>query len=294
MTTNINVTDARIQGVMDQLTAAVVASIEAGIADPKGWKAPWHTMLAGAVNATTKRAYTGGNVMMLAFSGKPGPFATFNQWKGVGAMVRKGEHGVPILVPVPVKFTKADKDGGDEKTVAFTRYKVAYVFSADQVDGWNAPDANVNGAARIADADAWLAEWSKVVPVSYSPNRAFYVPALDTISVPAFDDYDNAENFYATVFHEAAHSTGHADRLDRTMGGGFGSTSYAKEELVAELTAAFMGHHFGIVTDVVDHGHADYLANWLQVLKADTSLLWNAAGDAQKAAALLLSVVPEA
>ena len=93
------------------------------------------------------------------------------------------------------------------------------------------------------------------------------------------------------AFHEAGHSTGHPSRLNRSMGGGFGSPTYAREELVAELTAAFMGQHFGISTELADHNR-DYLANWLVALKNDHTLLWDAASDAAKAAATLLKVIP--
>ena len=284
-------TDPKIEALMGSLTEQVIASIEEGIANPKGWAAPWHSILAGAVNATTKRKYNGGNALFLGFMGE-GPWATFKQWQTVGATVRKGEKGTMILVPAPVKFTKTDAKTGEDKTVRFVRYRTAYVFNAGQVDGWTAPEGPVNPEPRIADAEAWLAAWSAVVPVSHAPNRAYYTPSQDTITLPAFDHFKSAEGYYSTAMHEAGHSTGHPDRLNRNMGEGFGTPSYAREELVAELTAAFLGNHFGIATGMADHNR-DYLANWLQALKNDTSLLWDAAADAQKAVALLLSVVPD-
>jgi len=287
MASTIKTADLKIQAVMDRLTEQVVASIEAGIADPKGWSAPWHTVMGGGVNATTGNPYHGGNVMMLAFSGHAGPWATFKQWQTAGAMVRKGEKGTPILVPIPVNFKKEDGNG-EERSVSFTRYRVAYVFAADQVDGWAAPDAPVNPEPRTADADAWIAAWSQVVTVEERPNRACYNRATDTISIPRYDDFKDAAGYYNTFMHEATHSTAHPDRLNREFGS-FGDATYAREELVAELGAAFLGMHYGIQTETVDHGSTDYLANWLQALKNDTGLLWDAAGDAQKAVRLLLA-----
>jgi antirestriction protein ArdC len=285
--------EAKIQAVMETLTANVVAAIEAGLANPAGWVAPWHTVLGGAVNAVTGRSYNGGNMLMLAFSGEAGPWATFKQWQSVGANVRKGEHGTPILVPIPVSFKKAKADG-EETTVSFTRYRVATVFHAGQVDGWTAPESPVNDAPRFADADAWLEAWAGEVSIVNAPNGAQYSMTTDTITVPRYADFKDAAGFYATVFHEATHSTAHPSRLARPFGR-FGDAVYAREELVAELGAAFMGQHFAIPTAMVAHGsdsHADYIANWLQVLRNDSSLLWSAASDAQRAVRMLLAVVP--
>jgi len=285
----MSTTDPKIAAVMERLTATVIESIEAGLANPSGWVPPWHTVLGGAVNATTKRHYQGGNMLMLAFSGAPGPWATYRQWEGIGANVRKGEKGTPILAPIPVKFMKADANG-DEKAVSFTRYRVAYVFHADQVEGWNAPETPVNPEPRIAEIESFFAEWAKNVTIVNAPNRAFYNLGTDTISIPEYDHFENAEGYYATFLHEAGHSTAHPSRLNREFGA-FGTPVYAKEELIAELTAAFLGQHFNIRTELVDHGTTDYLANWLKALRNDTSLLWEAATQAQKAVTMLLSVV---
>ena len=279
----------KIAALMDAMTAEAIAAIESGIANPSGWIAPWHNVAAGAVNAVTHRTYTGGNFLWLTLMGG-GPWATFNQWKSVGATVRKGEKGTLILVPVPVKFKKADSDG-NEKDVKFTRFRTAYVFAAGQVDGWEAPEVPATVGPRYADADSVIEAWSRIVPIEDGANRAYYVPALDRISVPPFSHFKSSEGYYGTILHEIGHSTGHASRLNRKAGGAFGDADYAREELVAEFTAAFLGAHFGIVTNVVDHGHADYLANWLKALKGDPSLLWDAASDAQKAVRMILATV---
>jgi len=280
-------TDDKIADTMNALTQKVIASIEAGMANPDGWAPPWHTVMGGGVNATTGNPYHGGNILLLSFSGHAGPWATFKQWQEKGAMVKKGSKGTPILVPIPVSFEK-EKSDGEKRTVSFTRYRVAYVFAADQVDGWNAPETPVNPEPRTADADAWIAAWSQVVTVDHRSNGACYNRATDTISIPEYDEFKNAAGYYNTFMHEATHSTAHPDRLNREFGS-FGSAVYAREELVAELGAAFLGMHYGIPTETIDHGSTDYLANWLRALKGDPKFLWDAATAAQKAVRLLLA-----
>lgn len=284
-----------IDGLMADMTRRAVEAIETGMADPHGWIAPWHNATGGAVNAVTGRRYTGGNFVWLMLLGA-GPWATFRQWKSIGAFVREGERGTLILVPKPVKFDKEREDGTKE-TVAFTRFTTAHVFHAGQVDGWQAPAVPTPTGERNADADALIAAWSAVVPIRYvAGNRAFYSPLEDTITVPPFEQYKDANGYYATTLHEAGHSTGHASRLDRGKGNMFGSPEYAREELVAELTSAFLGQHYGIRTDrVTGHGedqHHAYLASWLKALKNDTSYLWAASMDAGRAARMLLEAVP--
>lgn len=284
-------TNPKIDALMQQMTDEVIRSIEGGLANPMGWQAPWHAVTAGATNAVTKRRYNGGNWLWLTLLGH-GPWATYKQWESVGAQVRKGEHGTVILVPVPVKFEKERADGKKEE-VRFTRYRTATVFHGGQVDGWEAPEVPAPTGERNADADALIEAWSKIVPISHGPNSAYYVPILDTISVPEFDHFKSADGYYATVLHEIAHSTGHGSRLNRSAGHAFGSPEYAKEELVAELTAAFLGQHFGIATGLADHNR-DYLANWLQALRNDPQYLWDAATQASKAVAMLLAALPDA
>lgn len=278
----------KVAAVMADLTAKVVESIETGLADPNGWKPPWHSVNAGAVNAVTKRKYQGGNWLWLTLLGN-GPWATYKQWASVGAQVRKGEASVQVLVPVPVKYK--DKDN-DDKLVSYVKFRTANVFHAGQVDGWKAPETPLNSEPRIAEAEALFTEWAKIVPIVNAPNGAFYDKNADKISIPAFEEFKDAQGYYQTGFHEIVHSTSHSTRLNREFGP-FGSTVYAKEELIAELGSAFLGQHFGITTELSKH-NTDYLANWLQVLKGDPTFLWDAASQASKAVTTVLAVAPEA
>jgi antirestriction protein ArdC len=112
-------------------------------------------------------------------------------------------------------------------------------------------------------------------------DRAFYSPSHDRVCMPVFEAFKSAAAYYATAFHELAHWTGAKARLDREFGKRFGDRAYAAEELVAELTSAFLCAEFSIDGEL---RHADYIANWIALLKDDARAFFTAASAAQKAA----------
>jgi antirestriction protein ArdC len=121
-------------------------------------------------------------------------------------------------------------------------------------------------------------------------DRAFYSPAHDFIQVPRPDAYFEPINWHRTALHEFGHWSGHPSRLGRDLSGNFGSALYAKEELVAEITSAFVCASLGIVPTV---RHADYIASWLEVLRKDDRAIVRAASAASKAADYLLAFRPD-
>src|SRR6202795_1859591 len=121
--------------------------------------------------------------------------------------------------------------------------------------------------------------------------RAFYSPIHDFIQVPRPDAYFEPINWHRTALHELGHWVGHGSRLGRDLSGGFGSALYAKEELIAEMTSAFVCASLGIVPTV---RHADYIGSWLEVLREDNRAVVRAASAASKAADFLLSFLPPA
>lgn len=286
---------AKNEAVANQYAQMAVEAIEKGIANPKGWTAPWHTPVGprGVTNVATGKRYTGGNAMGLSLwlaMGKQGPWGTYRQWESKGAQVRKGEHGIPLLRPSLRKKEVEDKQTGEKKLVTWTVFVGFTVFGADQVDGYVPPEEpeTVTEGERHAAADAWIAQAESVLDIRWSrDDRAYYAPGQDYLSLPEYDMYKRADQYYSTCWHEMGHATGHKSRVGRPQGGVFGSVEYGKEELVAELTAATMGHEFGITTELADHNR-DYLANWLQVLRGEPGALWDAANAAAKAASWLL------
>jgi antirestriction protein ArdC len=117
--------------------------------------------------------------------------------------------------------------------------------------------------------------------------EAYYVSSRDFISMPAFEAFKGADHFYATVFHELSHWTAHKSRLDRDLKNRFGSRNYGVEELIAELGAAFLCAEFGFDGDL---RHAGYIANWIELLKADKRAFFTACSQASKAADYLRGV----
>ena len=114
-------------------------------------------------------------------------------------------------------------------------------------------------------------------------DRACYIPSLDRIHLPDLSRFESAGAFYSTWCHELAHWTKAKTRLDRSFGASsFGNEAYAKEELVAELTAALTGQRMGFCADHFET-HAAYLGSWLQILRGDTRFLFKAGADAQRA-----------
>jgi antirestriction protein ArdC len=120
-------------------------------------------------------------------------------------------------------------------------------------------------------------------------DAAYYRPGTDEITLPNMGQFVNAESFYSTAFHEMAHSTGHKTRLDRGLDGSFGSDPYSREELVAEMTAAFLAAEAGILDKVQDNNTA-YVQHWAARLGKEPRLILDAASAAQKAADYILGV----
>jgi len=278
-----------------KITDAIVAKLEEGVAP---WRKPWSGGALGAPkNLRSKKPYQGINVWLLAMSGYDSPWwMTYKQAIDFGGNVRKGETGTKIIFWRQI--TKA-VETDDEKDSSFWMLKVFTVFNSEQCE---LPEGRVpvvevvdNGLTPIESAAAIVAAYTGPA-YSEASNGAWYRPSTDTVNVPPLRRFEAAEEYYSTMFHEQAHSTGHKSRLDRLQGDAiFGSHAYSAEELVAEMTAAFLCGHAGSEDKTPDTSAA-YLASWIKRLKKDPKLIIRAASQAQKAATLILKdlVVEEA
>jgi antirestriction protein ArdC len=266
------------------VTAQVVRQIEDGAGD---WRMPWAAIadVGQPVNASTHAAYRGGNHVMFALvaeaRGWSGHWATYKQWQSLGAQVRRGERATyGVHWSTVAKRTTAD-DGDELEIEARLVPHVFAVFNADQVDGWEAPATEHRDTPeRLDAAERFFAAIG--ADIRHGGNAAAYAPVGDFIVLPALAQFTSAVSYYATSAHEHAHWTGHRTRLARDLSGRFGSDSYAAEELVAELSAAFTCAHLGIST-TPRPDHAAYLSSWLRVLRADPSALFTVASKAQAA-----------
>lgn len=282
-----------------EVTNGIISAIEAG-ASGSDWIMPWTRSGSGMpTNATTKAQYRGVNVLQLwcaaAARGYPSDlWASFKQWQGVGASVRKGEKGT--IVVYYNTAIKTDRDTGDETRIPILKY--SHVFNAAQVDGYEIPAIVKPALAEsIAHADAYVRHTG--ADIRGGDSRACYVPSQDHIRMPDPDRFiatataTATESYYSTLLHELTHWTGHESRCNRNLTGRFKEHSYAVEELIAELGAAFACAQLGIAPGK-HQDHASYIASWLACLRADKRAIFTAAARASDAVAFLDSKQPAA
>ena len=274
-----------------EVTNALVATIEANPGDPM---MPWHRGGASEVprNIASEQEYQGVNILNLWVRGQIAGYSsniwgTFNQWRKLGAQVRKGEKSTPVIF-----YKQVRKEGADGEEETYRVLKSFPAFNADQVDGWDAPQPRqADVFERLEDVEHAVSATGAII--REGGDRAFYSPATDIVHMPnrslffGTSSGTREENFYAVLWHELAHWTGHPSRCDRDLRNRFGSEAYAMEELVAELGAAFCCARLGI-SPAPREDHAQYLANWLKVLKSDKKAIFTAAAKAQAAVDYLL------
>ena len=272
--------------IQEVVTDRIIAALDNGIIP---WRKEWTASNALPSNYITKKPYRGINTWMLLCSEFPSnEWMTYKQAQSIGAQVRKGEKGSPVVF---WKFdnVKIDKATGDEKAWAFAKQYT--VFNVAQIDGLPASlpfDAPVFHPLEAADAlvSIYLASASAPQFAHDGGNKAFYSPTYDKVSMPARESFHNSEGYYSTLFHEFAHSTGHASRLDRFTDTNmqFKSESYSKEELIAEFAAAFLCAESAITNAESETNSVAYIQGWLKALKNDKTMAMQAAQRAQKAA----------
>jgi antirestriction protein ArdC len=283
------------QDIYEQVTASIIQAIEAG-EDGNGWTMPWQSFASMPENVASKKPYRGVNVptLWIAQAAKGyshGIWGTYKQWNELGAQVRKGEKGTPIVFWGTVtkdKDNESDNESDNEKkTHIFARYSV--VFNACQVDGYelpHVPELPDNGAEKIAHVEQFIAALG--ANITHNEARAYYSPSDDRVNMPdiglfhATELNTPIESYYSTMFHELTHWTGAQSRLDRVKGKKFGDKDYAYEELIAELGAAMACATLGVSVSP-RQDHAQYIANWLKALKNDKKFIFSAASAAQKA-----------
>ncbi|WP_324680812.1 ArdC family protein [Hymenobacter sp. GOD-10R] len=268
------------------ITDRIIAKMEGGEIP---WQKPWHS-LGAPRNFVTGHMYTGINAFLLHFLSEGLPFfMTYRQAQDLGGYIRKGAKGFPIIFYNVVE--KETEDGQTKKT-PFVKY--CTVFNIADVEGVElvVPEFAPVEHEPIAAAEAIVTSWADRPRITHMDQQAYYVPATDYVNMPLFSSFRSAEQYYQTLFHELTHSTGHRQRLNRPdLAENMavkGTEGYAREELTAEMGAAFLCGAAGINPEATDDNTAAYLQFWLGRLKADKTLLIKAASHAQKAANLIL------
>lgn len=276
------------ESIYTRVTHQILADLEQGVAP---WVKPWGgTASALPHNAATGHHYRGINHLLLAMRCCALGYAsngwlTFRQALTLGGSVRRGERGASVVYYQPVDpASQADSVSSGSTPRAVLR--VFTVFNLDQIDGVETllPDGSTNIAWEPYAAAENVIQASGA-DIRHQGGAALYSPAIDRILLPMRSAFDTADGYYATALHELSHWTGHPSRLHRDLSGRFRSEAYAMEELIAELSSAFLCAHCTIQGQLQ---HSSYIASWIRVLKNDHRAIFTAASQAQHAADYLL------
>lgn len=275
----------------NDIRAEVSARIEAGLKAGKvAWQKPWVGELSRPRNLQSGKPYRGLNALLLAFSDYSDPrWTTFKAMSAMNGKCRPGEKTTMVTLWKPIKIKDPTAPNGEKKILLLKYYRVLNVeqcdwpegaikeLSTELPEGFDPLDAAEDAFRDYIDSDTELSlRWGGEV-AGYAPDEHYIV-------LPDRERFKSAEGFYSVAFHEAGHSTARA--LKRDISGTFGTAKYGREELVAEMTAAFVCAELGVESDY--DNSAAYIAGWMQAIQNDSSLIMQAAGQAQKAADLIL------
>lgn len=276
----------------ETITNDILAELESGVAP---WVKPWNASPGGETfllpyNALTRRKYRGVNILILwraaMRKGYRHPaWIGFHQAHELGGHVRKGETATPIVYGSTfVPKDERDKPEEEQQRVPFLKKRI--VFNVGQTAGLPEDLSRIPEPVPLPDAIAGVEAFLRTVgaQVRHGGDRAFYSPPFDFIALPNPEAFESAPHYYATSLHEHAHWTGHESRLDRDLSGRFGDPSYAAEELVAELAAAYLCAQLSIPGRL---RHAEYLGSWIKLLHDNHRALFTAASKATDAALYL-------
>ena len=264
------------------VTNLIIDRLEAGVVP---WQMPWKSANGIPCNLISKKGYRGFNFWyLLSFNFERPYFLTFNQVQELNAKIRKGSKSYPVVFWKMLDVTKQD---GTTEQIPFLRYY--NVYHVDDVDGI-APEkipsekSNDRELNPIGECERLIELWDDSPVIEFGRGQAAYSPGLDKVYMPSQRDFFTDEGYYAVLFHELVHSTGHKKRLNRHEkfpDHKFGSQDYSQEELVAEMGAAYLCGICGI-ENRVDQS-ASYIKGWLRRFKDDNKIVVTAASYAQKA-----------
>lgn len=289
----------------EALVASLISLLEAGTSP---WRREWDARSSGHhANLRSGRRYRGVNPVLLALGmhlrGSVLPYwCGWGEAKALGLSPRQGSRAVHVLQPLVHRRAVSSVQSRDQDNDAngtWISFRPVPLFNAADLVGSALPGLLQQRAAaanarirpepeRLAAAEAVLQRWP--VPMNHGGSQACYCPQADCIVLPERRAFHSAEAFYATWAHEVIHSTGHVTRLNRDLSGSFGSPSYAREELVAELGSVLLGDRLEIGSDLANH--AAYLASWVTLLQESPRLLLQVLGDVRRAVDLIVPEVP--
>jgi|LNFM01.1.fsa_nt_gb antirestriction protein ArdC len=285
------------QSIYDRVTATILKQIEDSPGDPV---MPWHRPAGSALhvpkNATTDNAYRGINILMLWIAADmnrypTGLWASYKQWAGIGAQVRQGEKAAQVVFYKEFDVVPTETDDDGKRRVL----RASYVFNAAQVDGFDTPSIDQTDLGPVrptAEFERFVA--STGATINHGGHRAFYSLATDEITMPEEKSFtgtatmDRDLGYMSVLAHELGHWCGASHRLDRQLRSRFGRHQHAAEEVIAEMTAAFVCAELGLAAEP-RADHAQYIGHYLKLIRDDSRAIFTAAAAASKAAAYLFS-----
>ena len=281
------------------VTERIIAELESGIIP---WNRPWSGVSEGAIRRSNGKPYSLINQLLL---GKPGEYLTFKQCKDEGGKVKKGAKSKMVVFWKVLHREKKDTSGNvirdenglpvDDPIPMLRYYNVFHIDDCEGIQPKYTAEYLPATASPVERAEEIIAEYSsraKLTIERSKQNQAFYSPSRHLVSLPLMAQFEDTAGYYETAFHELTHSTGHKSLLNRFSendgAAAFGSESYSKEELVAEIGACGILHELGLETTKSFRNNAAYIQSWLSALKNDKRLIVSAAGRAEKAIRLIL------
>ena len=281
--------------VYELVTNKVMEQMKQGIIP---WHRPWTGVADGAINYVTRKPYSLLNQMLL---GRDGEWLTFKQIKERGGSIKKGASAGMVVFYTKFAYKKdTRKDDGtivvEEKEIPVLRYyNVFHITDCVGIESKmdTQPKNETQPIERAEEiVDGYVTREQGLTFHNDKPsNRAYYSPATDAVVVPMISQYKDAEEYYSTTFHELTHSTMKKSRCDREADNkmaAFGSKDYSREELVAELGAAYLCTHSQLNNEKCFRNSVGYLQGWLRALANDSKMIVWAASRAEKAARYIM------
>jgi len=270
--------------VYEIVTNQILSFLENGVIP---WRKPWSCKTELPRNLVSGKAYRGINVWLLLASCYSSPYwVTFNQVQKLGGKIRKNERSSIVVYWNFQDVSEVDEVTGEHtlKKIPFLRYY--RVFNVNQCDGIDqANNIPAEPIYPIHEAEALIDGYPGKPEISHGFTKASYNATNDLIKMPFPSAFSSIEDYYSVLFHECVHSTGNRSRLNRDTlmeHAGFGSKTYAREELIAEMGAAFLCGITGITTPTIENSAA-YIQSWREKISGDPQLVVFAASHAQKA-----------
>lgn len=278
--------------IYQDITNRIIAELERGTIP---WRCPWRPDEWRHRNLISQKPYRGINVILLSSMPYESPF-----WLTANQLRKLGGNLLPHMKPTTIVFWRYfcidESDNGELKSRGIPFLREYQVYNLEQTIGIPPKHIPVLKPRNqlefqpLENAERIIANFIDSPPVFHGGDAAYYSPRQDHIQLPYRSKFNSEDTYYSVRFHESVHATGHPKRLNRPnfMITDFGSVDYSKEELVAEIGAAFLCAQSGIANGTLKDSAA-YIANWLQVLKNDRKLIIQASAAAEKAVNYILN-----